>query len=208
MLYEAQIFPDFMEFKRSYFCPECWNVTHISAQDLDISYIPSYVNSTSKNIAIAKSTIEFDVICAECDSFMIQCDSEIIDRIVKLNALGIETMYCCEGHIHNIEKPFGFTKKFPNSYNHHISLPYVGFSIEISEHIIECIEGLLSFQEYNFIEFEAMEHMYVVRGTFDSDVYNRDHEMIKDFAIMKANFLRFIDELIDVLEYYKNNEEG
>ena len=207
MLHTSQIFPDFKDYERSYFCPECWTVTHISAQDTDITYIPSFVDSTSKNIAIARCNINFDILCVECDGFMIECDSGIVDRIVELNKLGVQTMYCCEGHLNNIEKPFGFTKQFPIKYNHSVNLPYIGFSIEVSENIMESIEGLLSFQEYNFIEFEATEHMYVLRGKFDIDAYENDHEMKKDFTIMKTNFLRFVDELIELLKYDIKEEE-
>lgn len=203
MYNRSHIYPRFGNYYRSYFCPECFNKVDIDTQD-KCSHLGVHVNSTSKNIAIARANIEFDVICCECDGFMIQCDSDIIDRIIKLNNLGIETMYCCEGHINTIEKPFTFTKQFQDDYNYHINLPYIGFSIEISENIMDYIDKLLSFQEYGFIEFEATEYMYVLRGKFDSDKYDKHYEMEADFELMRNNFLRFIDEIINILEYYKN----
>lgn len=196
---------DHLEEVRTYICPECWNKVRIVPNEI-FGYFGMTLHSTTPNIQLVRTRISYDVICSECDGFMFECDDTIADRIIELNKLGIETRFCCEGHYTSLSKPLTFDKDL-NTYKHWIEYPYIGFDIDVSENIMDRIDALLSFQEYGFIEFEAGEEMYVLRAKFEyeddestKDIYNR-------FTDMKNNFLRFIDELIELIKYDIREEE-
>ena len=203
----TRFFPDNDHLKevRTYICPECWSKVRIVPNEL-FGYFGMTLHSTTPNIQLVKTRINYDIICSECDGFMFECDDMIADRIIDLNKLGIETRFCCEGHYTSLSKPLTFNKNL-NIYKHRVEYPYVGFDISISENIMDRIDGLLSFQEYGFIEFKAGEEMYVLRAKFEYE----DDESIKDiynrFNDVKNNFLRFIDELIELIRYDIEEEE-
>ena len=137
---------------------------------------------------------------------MFECDDTIADRIIELNKLGIETRFCCEGHYTSLNKPFTFDKDL-DTYKHWIEYPYVGFDIDVSENIMDRIDALLSFQEYGFIEFEAGEEMYVLRAKFEYDDDENTKDIYNRFTDMKNNYLRLIDELIELIKYDIREEE-
>lgn len=197
----TRFFPDndHLEEVRTYICPECWNKVQILPDEL-FGYLAMTLRSTTPNIQLVKTKIHYDVLCSECDGFMFECDDTIADRIIELNKLGINTNFCCEGHYTPLSKPFTFNKRL-NIYKHWVENPYIAFDIDITENAMDRIEGLLNFQEYKFIKFEAGEDQYILRAKFEFD----DKETVKDistrFDDVKFNFLRFIDELIELLKY-------
>lgn len=204
----TEIFPNNEAFKevRTYLCPKCWNKVQINLnlrESFDC-YV-AYLKSTTPNIQLARTRINYDIICSECDGFMIECDDMFANRIIALNKLGFETRYCCEGHYNTTETPFVFNKPL-NKYKHWVDLPYVAFSIDITENQMEYIDGLLSFQEYKFIEFEATETQYVLRAQFEFTDKEKEKDVQDRFNSVKESFFRFIDELIELATYYNEEE--
>lgn len=180
--------------KKAYWCEECGNIGYISITSRPILHTEIEFDSS---VEVTDPIVEYHVLCKECDSYMVELDYDISDRIKKLNDMGIRTMYCCQGHYRKTNQLV-----FPKTLNGYSSLnyvdhPYIQFIIKNDTllRIMDMIEELKKSDKYNDIYTEVYTEnegvVFIIRvymPDIDEDIFNSRYNQ----------FMQFIDEFIEM----------
>ena len=186
-----------------YICDHCHRVVYVANRN----QVEVDITSEIKGIRIDKARLDLHIKCLDCNDWMFQCDKDIANRISLLNKYGIETLYCCSGHI---EVPYYlFNNDKDEEYKYFLEMPYLAFSTNVNESFIDLIKGMLLLQEYSFITFEDKTDdcdMYVIRGSLFGEVaisLTKDEDISNysiEFNTMCNAFYKFVDDLIDQIK--------
>lgn len=168
------------EFSKYYWCPECGKLVKANMESINFSI------DYDEDIIVHSADIDFNIVCLKCDGYMIPIDYLLGKQIKRLNELGAETVYCCSGHL------TWYRDISTNRYNYNITLPYICFYHDTAnKQVKDIVKGLLSLQEYMFIDYSEDAYKWRI-GVSNCDKPN--------FNNMRTGFIRFINELIDILE--------
>ena len=118
-------------------CPKCFRTATIETA-LEYS-----VSDNHEEFETRINRVDFNVYCPQCNEWMFDCDVSLVERIIKLNKLGFETIYCCEGHY----------KVHPEIL---FNTPYVTFIIPSKyDFLNEFIESIVENDKYKDIVFQS-----------------------------------------------------
>lgn len=104
---------------RTYLCNKCFDIIMVVSDDCREMKIHGTKHNKHKLISTNCTSSQDEISIYEakeygkksqCNGTMIEIDSQIIISIQKLNKLGVETEYCCEGHLGS----FCFYVRFKN----------------------------------------------------------------------------------------------
>ena len=193
--------------KKYYYCPTCGNMGYIKS---DTHLSENKVNQSgifSGSISISDPILTNYVICTACKKYMVELDVDIAPLIKAMNDHGIKTIYSCQGHReakHSFQLP---RENDNNSYkiSYYALLPYVSFYANKCDNkdLIDIVVELASSNDkYPHIMVE-----FVDEDRNESDEYDRIHicadmdEISEEsLNISKAEFIRFLEELIERYE--------
>lgn len=171
------------EFTNSYWCPDCGKLAHVTSG----SFIKFDLESEGE-IEITSANIDFNIVCTKCDSYMLPIDYLISKQIKKLNKIGIQTAYCCAGHLN-------MAPDLTNAeiYKFSIDCPYISFvNTQENERCKLTVKRLLLLQEFGFISIEDYnKETWVIRASVNS---------IETFSDVQKGFINFVDCLITYLD--------
>ena len=88
------------EYINSYWCPDCGKLVNITYHNSSIKF----EIECDEDIELVTASVDFDIVCNNCDSYMIPIDYLISKQIKALNDMGCKTMYCCAGHLNAAPK--------------------------------------------------------------------------------------------------------
>ena len=191
--------------KTTFICPSCWGRVSFNVK----SETTFSITSDIENFDIERTRTTFVPMCTSCNQSMFECDEDFVDRIIKLNLLGIVTEYCCSGHKEKIDRigtnGNNTTRKEVEDY----SYPYI--MINVAETKSEVVSIILSkAQENNSnLSSEFMDenpflrigpvllHEYIIaNGTMP---YEEDQKNMKD------TLFKFVDSIIELFD--KENKD-
>lgn len=179
--------------KKVYWCEECGNIGHISITSRPILATEIEFDNS---VEVTDPIVKYEVVCKECDSYMVELDCDIADRIKKLNDMGIMTMYCCQGHYrksHQLSFP-----KTSNGYSsiNYVEHPYIQFmindyTVSLVEEIIEELNRSGRYDDISIEKYTDMGFVFIIRvdmPDIDEDIFNSRYNQ----------FMQFIDEFIEM----------
>ena len=134
---------------------------------------------------------------------MFECDEDFVDKIIKLNLLGITTEYCCSGHKDSIDRIHNGQRKEVEDY----SYPYL--MINLSETAPDKI---------NIILTKALQKKHNIKVEFmDEDPFIRIAPILPEYIVvsgsmpydsdqsrMKDTLFKFVDTII---KYFDKEKE-
>lgn len=86
--------------KTTFVCPNCLGRVSFNLK----SETTFSITSDIEDFAIERYRTTFIPMCTKCEQSMFECDEDFVDRIIKLNLLGIVTEFCCSGHENSIDR--------------------------------------------------------------------------------------------------------
>ena len=107
--------------KTTFICPSCFGRVSFNLWS-DTKY---NITSDIEDFDIERCRTTFIPTCKLCDQSMFECDEDFVDRIIKLNLLGICTEYCCSGHKEEYDEVRTNGNKTKNTPITGIALPYL-----------------------------------------------------------------------------------
>lgn len=171
------------EFRKSYWCPDCGKLVNTTCGRA-ITYELEYEDD---DIEFTTADIDLYIVCTKCDSYMLPIDYLISKQIKKLNDIGYATMYCCAGHLNCVPN---INSEKEEIYSYNIECPYIAFAnIPENEHCKYVVKGLLTLQEFGFIELEEgiNDEIWSIRAKVD---------LISTFSDVRNGFINFVNILI------------
>ena len=185
-----------------YICPNCHKVARFKINGIDTISIDSDLD----NLQIGKYNLSIEVLCNNCDQFMFQCDKKLVSIIKLLLGIGIETHYCCEGHIQELYYPFNDGDK-----HFRIESPYIILStsnIDIQNAILKILENAkknLSFIETYIENLSEGKLKITIRSLIHSeliqDELNDPDNSISDKGfVLRKRLNHVFKEFVKILE--------
>lgn len=86
--------------KTTFICPSCFGRVSFNVKSETTFSISSDIDAFD----MSRLRTTFFPSCNKCNRVMFECDEDFVDRIIKLNHLGIITLYCCSGHNETIDR--------------------------------------------------------------------------------------------------------
>ena len=189
------------DLRKVYYCPKCGNIgivditTYTKLMNQDIKF--------TKPVEVSEVHVRNYVKCIQCDEYMAEIDFDISDRIEKINTMGIETVYCCQGHFNTsiiINADDGRGSKSEYS----IECPYIVFYANKydNEELIDLVYDLVNDPKYKYLSLE-----FIDEDGNESDEYTRvriygNVEDIDEehFRAVQKEFMDFLDDFITQYE--------
>lgn len=179
--------------KHFYWCCSCNSIGSIG---ICISNIKSKISGfDNTQIEISDVTVSHNVRCTICQDYMIELDPIIAETVVNLNSVGLETLFCCDGHIRTMRKFINLT---PAGQYNFSELPYI--LIAKHDDLEQNIDIILSSNKYPYITIDycnddGIEDSEWTRVGIYGSVINNDSTMLEE---SRSQLISFINELIEV----------
>lgn len=177
--------------KHFYWCCSCNNFGSVEVCWSNVrSKVTGFDNS---QIEISDASITHNIRCTICQDYMVELDPIIAEVIVNLNKVGLETLFCCDGHIRTMRKFVSLARVGKYNFS---ELPYV--IIAKQDDLKQNIDSILSSDKYSYITVEycnddGIEDSEWTKVGIYGSVINNDSAMLEQ---SRSQLLSFINELI------------
>jgi len=180
--------------KTTFICPSCFGRVSFNVK----SETTFSITSDIENFDIERTRTTFAPICTSCNQSMFECDEDFVDRIIKLNLLGIATEYCCSGHKEMIDtiRTNNNTTSLKEVENY--SYPYIMINIvETKPEVVSVILAKASQKKRN-LEVMFMDENPSLRigPKIPKSINIQDKVPEADQAWLKNTLFKFVDEII------------
>lgn len=194
---------DLIKIDRTYICPKCFRKETITSL---IDRFTMYPTPVSCNVRVRFKNIDYSVYCKECKENMFECDELLTDPIIKLNQMGYETFYCCQGH----HRDYDITNMAVGEI---LTTPYV--YLNLTKSAVDILDELIDTPKYKNriwpLEFFDKADIYIP-VSFYAIFYDRDGRSTRDdnrdeikeisvseFLAGRAIFIEFVNDFIEAL---------
>ena len=186
--------------KKAYYCPSCGNIGIISVStNIGMHLIDEDIKFT-KPVAVSEVCVHNNIRCIGCNDYMIEIDFDIADRIETMNSSGIETIYCCQGHI-NKETILDDSADRHRHQDISIDCPYITFYANKYENegLIDIVYDIANNPKYTHLHIQFVDENHCETDDYDRIYVYGIVESAdgKELKIVQSEFISFLDELID-----------
>ena len=185
--------------EKVYYCPICGNIGVVTTRTKTSTYMLHQDIKFTNPVEISEVYICNHVRCITCNDYMVEIDSCISDQVEKMNKIGIETEYCCQGHF-NMGIVIDVDSR-SNSCEPTIDYPYIAIYANKydNEELINLICNLVDGSKYKYLDLEFVDD----DGYEESEEYTklRIYGNIEDidenhFKTVQKEFIEFLNDLI------------
>ena len=175
--------------KTTFICPNCFGRVSFNLK----SESTFTISSDIEEFDIQRIRTTFEPICVKCDQIMFECDEDFVDRIIKLNLLGIVTEYCCSGHDDPIDRVYNGKMEEIKGY----SFPYITINVaKTNPNILSIIlTEAKALQNLDVMFMDKDPHLRIATKIPDSiDISDKITKEDQDW--MRDILFKFVDTII------------